>query len=334
MTPAAHIVHDPNWFAHRYVEADDAFRFRRLSRADHDRATFLTDEYLGPGDVVTLARRDAVAALPAAAPLHFIFHSAFCCSTLLARAFDLPGTAIGLKEPMLFNDLAGWQLRGATAPALAAVVDAALRLLARPFDRGETVIIKPSNLANALIAGVLQLRPQAHALLLHAPLPVYLGSIARKGLDGRLWVRDLLIKQRAQGLHDFGFSADDYLGQSDLQVAAMGWLAQQALFARLIARHPGRLLAIDSETLMARPDAALASLGRHFGLDLDVAAIVSGPAFNRHSKSGSAFDAAARDAEKAAEAAHATEIDKVARWAEAVAASQGVPMVLPAPLVG
>jgi len=33
---------------------------------------------------------------------------------------------------------------------------------------------------------LLQLRPQARALLLYAPLPVFLGSVARKVMDGQI----------------------------------------------------------------------------------------------------------------------------------------------------
>jgi hypothetical protein len=325
---------DPGWFPWRYDEAADAFRFRRLTRADHARATFLTDDYLGAGELVAAPRVALAAALPPPAPLHFIFHSAFCLSTVLARAFDLPGQAMAWKEPMLFNDLAGWQLRGAGGPALAAAMETGLALLARPLAPGETVVAKPSNIANALIAGMLQLRPQARALLLHAPLPVYLGSIARKGLDGRLWVRDLISKQRGQRLGDFGMTGDDLLQQTDLQVAALGWLAQQQLFARLAARHPQRVRSIDSETLARQPAAAMDALGRLFGVALDGAAIAAGPAFTRHSKDGAAFDAAARTAARAAEAAHADEIAKVVVWAGKVAEAHGVPMQLPAPLLG
>ncbi|MEY2884702.1 MAG: hypothetical protein RL490_2426, partial [Pseudomonadota bacterium] len=78
---AAQIARDPHWFPHRYDDAADAFRFRRLSRSDHTRATFLTDEQLGASDEQAVRRVDLVASPPA--PLHFIFHSAFCCSTLL-----------------------------------------------------------------------------------------------------------------------------------------------------------------------------------------------------------------------------------------------------------
>jgi hypothetical protein len=328
---AAQLAADPLWFPWRFDEAADAFQFRRLTRDDHASATFLTEEYLGAAPVERAART----ALPVTtqAPIHFIFHSAFCLSSVLARAFDLPGAAMGLKEPMLFNDLAGWQLRGARGPQLAQAMEASLALLARPFGHGEAILVKPSNVANALIAGTLQLRPQSRALLLHAPLPVYLGSITRKGLDGRLWVRDLLLKQMTQGLHDFGFDSGDYLAQSDLQVAAMGWLAQQRLFGRLAERLGDRVRTLNSDLVTARPADVMAALGQLFGISLDVPAVIAGPAFTRHSKHGTDFDAAARERERTAEAAHADEIAKVAIWAEKVAESQGIAIALPNPLI-
>lgn len=337
MTPpapsAAQLAADPLWFPWRFDEAADAFQFRRLTRADHAGATFLTEEYLGSAPTQVVSRTAVLASGVAEAPIHFIFHSAFCLSSLLARAFDVPRAAIGLKEPMVFNDLAGWQLRGAKGPQIAQAMDASLALLARPFGAGEAVVVKPSNVANALIAGTLQLRPQARALLLHAPLPVYLGSIARKGLDGRLWVRDLLIKQMRQGLHDFGFGADDYLTQSDLQVAAMGWLAQHRLFGRLAERLGDRVRTLNSDLITARPAEVMTALGSLFDIALDVPAVVAGPAFTRHSKHGTAFDAQARQLERGAEAAHADEIGKVAIWAEKVAESQGIALKLPSALI-
>ena len=332
---AATIVGDPLWFADRYDPGHDAVHFRYLPRAVHRAATFLTDDYL-PADtpVVVLARADAMAAMAPPAPVHFIFHSAYCCSTLLARAFDLPGVAMGLKEPVLLNDLVGWKTRGGTPQAIAAVLDEGLDLLARPFAAREAVVIKPSNVVNGMASAMLTVRPAARALLLHAPLRTYLASIAKKGMWGRLWVRDLLVKQLADKMNWPGMTAPDYLGQTDLQVGAIGWLTQHALFARLAAKHPDRVRTLDSARLMADPAAAMAALGRLFGLALDVPAIVAGPAFTRHSKSGDAFGAAARAGEERdAAALHADEIDKVAIWAEAVAASAGLDLDLPAPLL-
>jgi hypothetical protein len=330
------IVRDPAWLAHRYDPGHDAFHFRRVARDAHRAATFLTDEYLGSDTPLVIRRADVLAANPPAGPLHFIFHSAFCGSTLLARAFDLPGRAMGLKEPVLLNDIIGWQLRGGTAGAIGPVIDASLRLLARPFAAGEAIVIKPSNIANGLAPAMLAMRPASRALLLFAPLRVYLGSVARKGLDGRLWVRDLLMKQLREGLHPFGFSAEDYLGQTDLQVAAMGWLAQQALFVRLIEDFGAeRIRSLDSEMLMADPASVLSALATLYGINFDHVAVSDGPVFRSHSKFGTSFDATSRAVERAAgEAPHADEIDKVELWAGAVANSAGISVTLAAPLLG
>ncbi|WP_353205152.1 hypothetical protein [Sphingomonas sp.] len=330
---------DATWLAHRYDPGHDAVHLLPVPRDVHRCATFLTDEYLPAGVTPLVVRRaDAIAAAPPTAPLHFIFHSAFCCSTLLARAFDRPGWAMGLKEPVIFNDIIGWRRRGGQGPDMAQVFDDALTLLSRPFGAGEFVCVKPSTIANALAPAMLTLRSDACAVLLYAPLRTYLGSIARKGLDGRLWVRTLLTGMLDDKLVDLGFGPRDYLAQTDLQVAAVGWLAHQQLFARLVATFgPARVRTLDSATLMADPSAAVSAFARLIGRPLDhqaLAEIAAGPAFTTHSKSGVAFDARDRAAEVArGDMLHADEIEKVAIWAEAVAKAAGIALTAPAPLL-
>ena len=335
----AKVVQDASWLSHRYEPVEDAIHFLRVPRELHRAATFLTDEYLGDaGPPVIIERQAALAAMPARAPLHYIFHSAYCCSTLLARAFDIEGVAMGLKEPLILNDLSGWLRRGAEPARVAERLDSALALLTRPFEPGEAIVLKPSNLINPFAAAMLAMRPDARALLLYAPLPHYLGSIAKKGMWGRLWVRELFVKLNRNGFMDYGFTSDDVLGQTDLQIAAIGWLAQHRLFADLARRFPDRVRTLDSETLIADPEAVLTALARHFGLPLkqeDVARIARGEAFSRHSKFGEAFGKAQREAEqKDAAMVHAEEIEKVSAWAHAVAGSTGQSLDLPARLLG
>jgi hypothetical protein len=334
------ISHDGRWFAHRYDPEHDAVHFVRMSRAVHREATFITEEYLPTGlEMLVLPRQAMFDATPKTKPAHFIFHSAFCCSTVLARAFDVPGVSMGLKEPPIFNDIVGWRHRGGVPPAqVAQVLDQITSLLSRPLGDRETAIIKPSNLANGLARALLAMRKESKALLLYAPLETYLKSIAKKEMTGRLWVRDLLVKLLKEGLVDLGFTTEDYLGQTDLQVAAVGWLAQQALFARLAGEFPDRVRTLDSETLLARPDEVMRVLAELYGLALDDAmrrTIVEGPAFRTHSKSNAAFGSAERSAEyEAAAATHGDEITKVVVWARAVADHAGLSMALPTPLLG
>ena len=333
------IVRDPRWHAHRYDATQDAFQFRYVARDLHRKATFLTDEYLGQSPrTIAVSRAQVLAAGAGRAPLHFIFHSAFCASTMLVRGLDVPGLAMGLSEPMLCNDLMGWRWRGAERAQVAAVLDASLALLQRPFGQGEAVVVKPSNIFNPLIEASMALRPESRAVFLFAPLPVFLASVARKGLWCRLWARELLEGQLREGAVDMGFGPSDYFRQSDLQVAAIGWLVQQRMFG-LIAAHLGasRVATLDSETLTARKGDSLAALSRHFGLSQKPtvqASMLANPALSSHSKFGQQFSADDRAAEQAfAKRAYGEEIDKVHGWALEVARVNGIAMELPNALV-
>lgn len=321
---------DARWIAHRYERMRDEVHYRYVPRARHGDVPFLTEEYVGAMPVAQMGRVRAIEAVAAAqAPLRLIFHSAFCASTLLCRAFDRPGIAMGLSEPAILNDIVGIRRRKEVEPkGVAQLLDEAMRLLARPWAAGEAVVVKPSNILNPLAAAMLALRPEATAVLLYAPLPVFLASVARKGMWCRLWARELLEGLLADGVVDLGFAPEDYFRLTDLQVAAVGWLAQHKLFADLDARFGARVMRVESEAMLGAPADHIERIGQHFGLAVDAARaaeIVAGPAFTRHSKFGQAFDSEARAVEKvAAESAHGDEIAKVAAWAEAVADAAGL----------
>jgi hypothetical protein len=328
---------DGRWLAHRYVEDQDRLRFRWFPREAHRAITFLSDEEVGAGPAHDLARGEFLARAVAArrpAPA-MIFHSAFCCSTLLVRSLDLPGIASGYSEPMILNDVAGLALRRGDPRQVAAAMDAALHALARPLGAGELTVVKPSNVVNALAPLVLALRPDARVLLLHARLETFVGSVARKEIEGRLWVRELFWKLTRLGLiARFGLGEEELFRLTDLQVAALCWLAQHGLFADLAMKYPGNVRTLESGRLMADPAAALRALGAHFEIEIDAARIAAGRAFNSHSKDGRPFDARARAEEEArGTSLHAREIEVVLRWAGKMAEHAGIVMELPAALV-
>jgi hypothetical protein len=326
------VVRDPEWLAHRYDPGHDAFHFRRVSRAARAAIPFLTDLHLGAETAPAILRRSDCrdAARGASAPVHFLFHSAYCASTMLAQAIDQPGIATSLSEPMLLNDMVGWRRGGAAGGGDGQVMDDALAMLGRGFDAGEAVVIKPSNIFNPLARGALMLRPDARAILLHAPLRAFLLSVARKGMWCRLWCRELLEGYLADAFVQLGFEASDYFRQSDLQVAAVGWLAQQQAFAALLDWAPGRTASLDSEALTRDPVAAVGAAMGHLGLVSDRDTIAAHPALGRNSKSGAPFAAGDRQRDlDAADAAYGEEIDQVVGWAEVVARQANIPLVLP-----
>jgi hypothetical protein len=330
------LIADGRWLAHRYDESSDEVQFRFVPRESQRTMTFLTDSAIGDAPIAQYRRADCLAAaqnLASPAP-RIIFHSAYCCSTLLARAFDIPGVSFGLKEPQILNDVVGLQLRRHDPRRVAAAADVSLALLARPLGAGEVNVIKPSNLINPLIPLVTALRPHIRGLLLHAPLEVFLASIARKEVEGRAWVRDLMWKFIRLGQAErFGLSDEDLYRQTDLQAGAVAWLGQQAIFAEAAQQHPG-FRTLDSEMLIDRPLDCLEALVELFALELDSHAIVRGPAFRTHSKDRSDYSAEKRreDSERGRDL-HAREIAIVMQWAEQLAAHSGIAMTLPSPLI-
>ena len=327
----------PEWLAHRYDETSDRIRFVDYDREARASGPFLTDQYLPARAFTSLSRDEARAQAPATAPIHFILHSGFCCSTLLAACFDQPGLASAFSEPMILNDVVGWRNRGAVPAAVGSLLNDALSFLARPFPGDQASIVKPSTVVNGLATAILRLRPEARAVLIHAPLRDFLTSIAKKGLDGRLWARDLLLKMRREGLtRPLGFDDEGLFGQTDLQVAAGCWLGQQVIFAELTTTFPGRVQTIDSAQFLAQPEAALLGAGELFSLPLStqqVEAAMTGP-LRRNSKDRSAFSVGDREAEYArAIDAHGEEVRKVEYWTQEVARAAGIALQLPAPLL-
>ena len=325
---ALKIVQEVDSYPHRYDAVGDAIQFIRADRRALSDATFLTDEFLPTAkSPVVIGRAEAMALVQPALSPHFIFHSAYCCSTLLTNAFDIPGVSFGLKEPAMLNDISGWRRRGGQPPQVLEALTAAVTLLARPQSAGERVIIKPSNVINALAPTLLAAFPESKAVLLYTPLENYLASIAKKGMWGRLWVRELFVKLGKDGLTQYGFSADDIMQQTDLQIAAIGWLAQHRLFAMMVERlGPDRVQTLQSETLLADPMAAMQSLSGHFGIDVEATVLTQQIAnvFGRNAKTGDSFNAESRRSEhESSIGLHEDEISKVVLWANAVAAAAG-----------
>ena len=332
----AALVADPAWLPHRLSSAGDAVTFVRLTREDQRTVTFLDDQYFeGRFPMRTVPLRDLQRHVRTDRPIHgidFIFHSSMALSTLAARLFDLPGVALGLKEPIILNQLADWSRAGPLDPGLLPLM---LALLGRPLAPDERVVIKASNVANRLIPPLMAAAPTARALILHAPLDDFLLSIAKRGLAGRIFYRRQFLMLRSDFGIDGGFSDRDLFEQTDLQITALAWLNHHAQFARLLPALGARARAVSSRDFLTHRAAATAALTRFLALPIGDTVLNDSPAFRQHSKQlGKTYDAAARATDYAGiEAAYGEEIGMVTGWAARVAQHHHVPMVLPSQLL-
>jgi hypothetical protein len=325
------ILADSAWFPHRYDEQRQVVQFIRLDREAHRGATFLTDEYLGEVERTLVPVSSLREFVPPPNPVHFLFHSAFCCSTLLASALDVPGRVLGLKEPQIINDLAGAALRGKLDNALLGQV---LGLLARLES---VVVVKPGNEANVLMASSLAVRPNARALLMSSGLEDFLFSVAKKGMFGRIWARRQHSLLSARQSRNPGFSPVEVFQQTDLQIAGMVWLMQRAEFVDFIAAQPARVRSLDAVDLLADARLGFERVADWFDLGLtsaDIDGVMASGRFETHAKElGRSYDALARERERAhQQSAYAEEVGMVANWISAVASHIDVQPALVRPV--
>jgi hypothetical protein len=304
-----------------------------VPREKHSELMFLSDDFYTadypkvahPAAAIGEFARDADIA-----PIHFIFHTAFCCSTLLIKALDLPGRTLGLKEPDVLINVANRLVRSddlLNRNRLQLV----LRLLARPFQSGETVIVKPSNFANRLLMPALEAVPEARAVLLYSDLATLLRSLLKRGIWGRIWARKLYRSAAAWTSLNPGFDAGELFELTDLQVAGLGWLMQIEHFHQAAQQYGSRVSILNSAEFLRDTRNTLADVADAFGLSLDRATIdtiTEGPVFSRHSKFEQRdYSVDEREAEHdAVIAAHRDEIDVVVKWIDAVASHCGVPL--------
>ncbi|HET9458624.1 MAG TPA: hypothetical protein VFO51_01400 [Sphingomicrobium sp.] len=331
---ARDVALDAEWLPHTYDAGGGNLIFVHVPPEARAELMFLSDEHY--------AGKFRKAAFPAAAiaaevesasraPLHFVFHTSFCCSTLLARALDVEGVSNTLREPDVLINL-GNRLIASDDQANRQRLELVIRLLERPAAPGEAVIVKPSNFANRLVDLILAQRTETRAVLLYSDVGTYLRSLLKRGMFGRIFGRKLFNQMSGWSPLKFGYSPSELFEQTDVQIAALGWLMQIHHFDAIArAFGPQRVMLLDSATLLADPHGSLRRSAALFGLDLDeerISKIVIGPAFSKHSKfSERDYGAEARKKDHdAVMDAHSEELGMVVNWIEAVAAQLGVPL--------
>ena len=328
------IANDPEWIPHTYDLGGANLTLVHVPREARGDLMFLSDEHLGerfPRVSVPAAAIAAELSPATTTPLHFIFHTSFCCSTLLARALTVPGVSEALKEPDVLINLANRLARSDDA-ANRQRLELVLRLLERTPAPDETVIVKPTNFANRLVEPALSARPEARAVLLYSDVETFLRSLLKRGMMGRRFGRQLYLQLANWAPVNFGLGPAELFELTDVQVAGLAWLMQIAHFDAVArASGPERVMILDAADFTAETAKTLHDLQAFFGLGLDsdeVERIATGPVFSKHSKFGDVDygrDQRQRDHEDV-DRAHGEELRMVVEWVQAVAARLGLPL--------
>ena len=274
--------------------------------------------------------------------INHIFHSAFCCSTLISRCLDIPGSSRSLREPSALLQLANY--KRARHPVtrdrdkFISLIDTAITCLALTGDGGEYVALKATNAANNIAGEMSACEGAGKILLLYSGLERFLVSVIGKGEGCRAYVRRLFNLIRGDSPQVSGIPLETCMQMTDLQLAAFVWYMQLDQYLGLLdtpARDAIRTL--DCDAFLEAPAPTLARLATHFGYDIAPQVfeeIVSGPAFKRYSKNPDrVYNNAVRD-EQSQEilAEHGEEIQRIIEWSAQIRAEGPLALPLPQPL--
>jgi hypothetical protein len=254
-------------------------------------------------------------------PVHYILHTAFCCSTLLARYFEVLSSCFVIKEPRILAEL-GLTLYD-SVPQWESMFQLSLRLLARTYPSQDLVIIKTHVPSNILGKKLLDYSEQTNITFVLCPLRDFLlATLKRDDRKGRVrfWNRHsaTLTARRIPELADI--NPDDL---ADANAVAYWWLVNSFLCRELLSSgHGARVMAIDGSQLADSPESILPLVMRHSGLLLverQVESLVTHDSAKRHSKDTSLlYDANSRRLEmRDLENLYGKEVDEAVDWAAA-----------------
>ena len=252
-----------------------------------------------------------------ARPARYIFHTAFCCSTLLARSLDIPGKNLSLKEPDILMQIANLE-RNHAGRANLLVPMTQTGMFAVGQKAGEAVTVKLTNAANRIVPQLMAPN-HARAIIIHSDLESFLLSIARKGEEGRTFVRRLYNIISMDTPFAQSLAPRDVFTLTDMQIAGFVWAMQCAQLNAAQAVAPDKYRTLHCDAFLSRPGTTIEAASRFLALGLnedDIETIMASGVFDRNSKEpGQAFDAQVRSDERGqAESMYSEAVSFVREW--------------------
>jgi len=293
---AIDIINDAQWHLCHIDITTYTARFAYLSREIINKATFLDQRFFEtfPGSFIELdlrqfARYDFLQLNPH--PINYIFHTAFCGSTLLTRCLNIEGTNLSLSEPEVLMQLATFKRNFpefSRSPDWLKIVGVVVNLLARPFTKGEKILIKPSNSANNLIGDLLSLNKASKAIFLYSSLQAFLISNLKKGVAYEPFC-ELLIKCFAMDSNYLSrHGIEKYQHLKPLEKSALAWHMQQNEFSNYFCsslKNQGKSLVVSD--FLAEPRQVLEHVTAFISTEMNtsqIANILTSSAFTTHAK--------------------------------------------------
>jgi len=284
----------PDWLLAGFDLQADRYHFAQVSRLTYQASAFL-DHRIQPLPTATSSlpgqKVDELLADSRPAPAAWVFHTGFCCSTLLANCLDHPGHTLVLREPLVLSRLAHAKRKSADGDAALQLATRRVTGLCERSYLGESLLVKPSNFANSLIDDLFPAvgkHPKRRAMLMTSGLQSLLVSILKKRTEAETALPGFLqaLLQDSDYLQLAGLGAIDQLDL--LQQSVLFWHCQRHFLQQRMAQAGAdTFMILSMERFLSEPLAVLAEVSHFLQLGLPEQLLqqtVDSGAFRRHSK--------------------------------------------------
>lgn len=322
------LLRSPDWLLAGFDPDFSRYHFAQVTRQTYRDSAFL-DHRIQPLPTAKTSldagQVDQVLEDSQAVQSAWIFHTGFCCSTLLATCLDHPATTLVLREPLVLSRLAHAHRShaGGSPAALNANTKRVIGLCERSYP-AESLVVKPSNFANNLMKELFTAsdqRVKRKAVLMSSSLESLLVSILKKKPEAETSLPGFLraLLQDSDYLETAGMRTIDDL--TLLQQSVVFWHCQRYFLQQQPEQSaPGLLMPLSMERFLLEPEAVLNEVAGFLGLGLTAETIrhtVESGAFRRHSKQvNQAYDPEIHLKEhRATRALFGRELDAALDWA-------------------
>lgn len=327
------VFEDPELFLYEF-DAQSA-HFLAMRREDFRRSIFLDGriKHAGKRPIrVPLDQLQAAHANMQRKPrsIGWIFHVAQCGSTLIARALDLPGRSLVLREPAALRRIG---IVAGAAGGKAELLPMTRDLLAKRFDEKAPVIVKANVPVNFIADDIMREDPDAPALLLYFPLQSYVAAILRT--PGHVeWTQRV---SEELGLAK-AVSATGNPAETPAQLAGALWYEQVRRYAQLLGDYP-KVRSLHAAEIFDNAAETIAAAANLFDVALEdgeAERIANSELYHSYSKNPALdYDPEVRLAREAeAMQRLKPEIEEARAWVDRAMRADPLPDALDRPLVG
>ncbi|RDH81014.1 MAG: hypothetical protein DIZ80_12890 [endosymbiont of Galathealinum brachiosum] len=258
---------------------------------------------------------------------NFIFHTAYCCSTLLSRAVDISNKTMVYREPVTLHQLAVMQRRKEEFPeqhinSWDKYFHFTLKMLSKTWSKNEISIIKPTDSCNNIIPQIMTVSENSKAILLYSKLKDFIASNL-KSEGRRKFLKNFVMRSTRDAKKYSIFNSINPETLDDAKSATFVWMVSIMLYLDAIDKS-AHCKTLDAEKLLDDPFNKLKLVSKHLRINLtdnEIEDILSSPSWNKHAKNTNdvTYSNADRQKEKInVLKQNANQVEEAIKWSQSI----------------